>query len=172
MFHASVPPLLCIRRFVQEKIRLFWCLTVLCAVSACGDTIPDAGDTEQLDRLIMMNDLDGVRRLVAANPQSADAVIGTRHRERALHVAAYYGRQEIARYLIEQGADINAESGGGFPTPLLTAVWKNHEPLALMLLAAGADTRVPSSAGVSVCELARRQAMHELTKAIPGCAAQ
>jgi ankyrin repeat protein len=67
-----------------------------------------------------------------------------------LHVAAEYGNAEVARVLIEQGADVNARAGvdkyglNGH-TPLFHTVNSSHNrsaPIMKMLLKAGARSDV------------------------------
>src|SRR5262249_62346259 len=67
-----------------------------------------------------------------------------------LHVAAEYGNFDVARALVEAGADVNAradvdEHGLNGHTPLFHTVNSIHnrsEPIMRMLLAAGARTDV------------------------------
>lgn len=55
-----------------------------------------------------------------------------------LHFAAREGRLEIARILVDAGADLNARSANG-TGPLVLAITNNHIELALFLVGKGAD---------------------------------
>ncbi len=72
------------------------------------------------------------------------------HRDGArtpLHYAATNGQLEVARWLIEQGADVNAEEGryenGHGSTPLHAAVRQGHFSVVRLLLDKGADVNAP-----------------------------
>jgi ankyrin repeat protein len=56
----------------------------------------------------------------------------------ALHAAAGRGQREMARFLLEQGADVNAMNGWG-ETPLHCAVAQRHLEMVADLLECGAD---------------------------------
>lgn len=58
----------------------------------------------------------------------------------ALGLAAFFGRADVARVLLERGADVNAVSTNAMQVrPLHSAVAGNHDALARELVAAGAD---------------------------------
>ena len=50
-----------------------------------------------------------------------------------LHLAAFYGRGDVAALLLADGADVNARGRGG-GTPLYYAVWNNRPAVAGLLL--------------------------------------
>lgn len=63
-------------------------------------------------------------------------------RDTVLHIAAGTGHENIARLLLENGADINA-LGRGERTPLSTAAsFEGHDTVALLLLEMGADPTI------------------------------
>jgi hypothetical protein len=66
-------------------------------------------------RAAKAGDLSGVQKLVAADA----ALVSVRDDDgaTALHHAAYSGHQELARYLVEQGADVNVRDGRFDATP-------------------------------------------------------
>ena len=67
----------------------------------------------------------------------------------ALMVAIGSDREEIARDLVEHGADVNARLGSG-TTPLLLAAERRRPNVGLMLLRAKADWRVKNADGLSL----------------------
>ena len=64
----------------------------------------------------------------------------------ALHYAVFAGRDEVAQYLIERGADINARSTNG-SSVLMMAAYEGREQLARKLVALGADRSVRNDRG-------------------------
>lgn len=57
-----------------------------------------------------------------------------------LQLACFFGQEEIARYLIERGANVNAVSRNAMAVqPLHSAVAGDHTGIVALLLAAGAD---------------------------------
>lgn len=67
---------------------------------------------------------------------------GDRSRPTALHAAAYYGHDGVAKLLLTRGADIEAESARD--SPLCLATTAGHESMVRLLLDGGAkiDTRI------------------------------
>lgn len=83
-------------------------LTIGLCVSACSE------DPKAVYEAVVEGDLDGVKRLVQGGAPldwSPESGFG------ALHKALHDGRADIAGYLVEQGADVNAEGVYGI-TPL------------------------------------------------------
>lgn len=64
----------------------------------------------------------------------------------ALHYAAFNGHEDVARLLIERGADLDALSTNG-STPLMMAAREGHITLARMLVERGANTRIVNDWG-------------------------
>lgn len=72
-----------------------------------------------------------------------------------LHYASFANRTEIARLLIERGADVNARAPNG-STVLMMAAREGHEGLANQMLAAGADPGAINERGESALTWAMR----------------
>lgn len=68
----------------------------------------------------------------------------------ALGLAAYFGREEVTRYLVLKGADVNLPSDNGFRVfPLHSAVAGNHTAIARMLIENNALVNVAQKSGVT-----------------------
>jgi ankyrin repeat protein len=66
----------------------------------------------------------------------------------ALGLACYFGQYEVARYLIEQGADINLPSQNGFNVyPIHSAAAGNYTDILRLLIESGAQVNVKQQAG-------------------------
>lgn len=152
-------------RFLSIAI-LFLILVACAPAPGCvgRKTVPD-----KLEYYIIMNKLDEFKLLIEANPKYFNSVIREQYQEQPIHVASYYGRANFVDYLLSKGANIDAESNGSARTAILIAVWKNHEALAIKLLEMGADLKIKTRAGLTLCESAKRRKMNDLVKKIPGC---
>ena len=76
-----------------------------------------------------------------------------------LAYAAYQGRRQTLRFLLELGARVNANVENGITyvsTPLMMAAIMGHTDCALILLSAGADPRVRVVGGHTARELAMK----------------
>ncbi len=93
------------------------------------------------------NDLDGVRFF----SKSSAAVINQKNfgGATALHLAARQGNFEMARILIENGADVNVADFEGW-TPLMRAAFFQNSEIVDLLLSNGAQAQIVNSIGESV----------------------
>lgn len=76
-----------------------------------------------------------------------------------LSYAAYQGRENTLRYLIEKGARVNADAQGrtiNVNTPLMMATMQGHQNAARYLLRAGADAGVRVDSGMTAAEFAQK----------------
>jgi ankyrin repeat protein len=94
-----------------------------------------------------------------ADPDIADALNG----QTALHLAAAYGTEEIARALCDGGADTNARDHEG-RTPLHTAAGKGQARLVRLLLEVGADPNARDAWRVSALEAGRAEDAAEVVE--------
>jgi ankyrin repeat protein len=92
-----------------------------------------------------LGDLDRLAVLLAGG---ADADAVTADGFTALHFAAFFGKPEAARLLLDRGADVDAR-GRGWMTgaPLHSAASGRHVDVVEILLAAGADPNARQSGG-------------------------
>jgi ankyrin repeat protein len=75
----------------------------------------------------------------------------------ALHLAAYFGRLEVARMLLERGADPNSVAQNqSRVTPLHSAVAGGHRDLAGLLLALGSSPNAVQQGGFTPLHAAAR----------------
>jgi ankyrin repeat protein len=66
----------------------------------------------------------------------------------ALHLAAFFGKEEAARLLIEAGAPVDRYSENDFNVqPLHSAASGRHHAICRLLIAAGADPNAPQQGG-------------------------
>ena len=105
----------------------------------------DAGGFTALLFAARHGDLESARALLAAG---ADVDDGAADGNRALVVAAMSGHENLAAFLLEQGADPDA-AGAGY-TALHAAVLRSQPGLLRALLAAGADPDAPLVRGTPV----------------------
>jgi ankyrin repeat protein len=104
---------------------------VLLPPAAPDDAIlPLDGVTEEEQR-----ELDRLMELVRNSP---DLINFSMRGDPPLHAAARKGQLAVARFLIENGADLGLRDSGSY-TPLHRAVEGGHKAMAEMLLAAGAN---------------------------------
>jgi hypothetical protein len=86
----------------------------------------------------------------------------------ALHYAAASGDDEIARILLQHGANIDVASPlkSGAYTPLMMAAREGKESTALLLLDKGANPRLTNSEGLTAAQLAERAGKDRVAQAI------
>jgi ankyrin repeat protein len=82
-------------------------------------------------------------------------------RRGVLNVASALGRTDIVLILLLSGEDPNEENGA----PLSTACSNGHEPIAALLLRAGADPNGPSAPLISACAAGNRAIVELLLRA-------
>ena len=64
----------------------------------------------------------------------------------ALHYASFSGKDEVVKFLVARGADIDARSPNG-STPLMMAVYEGRESTVKQLIRLGADRKLTNDTG-------------------------
>lgn len=104
---------------------------------------------------------DSVAHLIYLNPTVVDEFSDDGFTP--LGLAAYFGHEDITRYLLLKDADPNIASNNGFNVfPLHSAVAANHTMIAKMLFEAGANVNVVQQSGVTPLHSAAQNGNIEL----------
>lgn len=81
----------------------------------------------------------------------------------ALGLASYFGNEDVTRYLLLNGADVNLPSKNGYSVyPIHSAVADNHSMIVKMLLEAGANVNVRQMSGITPLHSAAQNGNIEL----------
>ncbi|MFO8057895.1 MAG: sodium-dependent transporter [bacterium] len=99
-------------------------------------------------------DLPAVKKLVEKDKDRVKAA--TEQGWTALHFSSRYGHDEVAEYLIEKGAPVDARSAEG-ATPLLLAAKGAHAKIIEVLLEAGASPEIADEKGRTPLHMAAAQ---------------
>jgi ankyrin repeat protein len=92
--------------------------------------------------------LEAVTHLIETVPQTIDDYASDGFTP--LGLACYFGHEEVARYLVEKGADVNRPSNNGFHVyPIHSACADNYTSIARMLIEHGAKVNVKQQAGAT-----------------------
>ena len=101
--------------------------------------------------VVMENDLNLAKEMIAQKPALVN-FNNNEHRMTPLHVTCVEGLTEMARYLMDAGADLEARDMNQ-ATPLFTAVASNHLDMVKLLLKRGADVNATEDENVSPLHL-------------------
>lgn len=117
----------------------------LCALMATGVKASDLTPGDRFAVAIEKGDLDAVKALVEGGSKPDTLIEYGEHKITPLMKACWEGEQEIATYLLDQGANINATDDQGW-TPLSNAVNRDRVEITQLLVDHGAkvnfkDTR-------------------------------
>lgn len=83
----------------------------------------------------------------------------------ALHYAVFAGNADVARLLIERGADVSARSPNG-STVLMMAAREGHDELAKLLVERGADTTASNEMGEDAAAWAIRHGHYGIARLV------
>jgi ankyrin repeat protein len=84
-----------------------------------------------------------------------------------LHLAAFFGRLDAARLLLESAANVHAVSRNSMEnTPLHAATAGKHSDVSLLLLANGADPLKTDAGGYTPVEIAKQNQLESVLAAI------
>jgi ankyrin repeat protein len=110
------------------------------------EAVMSAGPELDVYEAAALGDLDRMNELLAADPSLVSAFSADGFTP--LHLAAFFGRSDAARALLEFGADVDARGRGWMTgTPLHSAASADHTDVASVLLDAGADPNARQSGG-------------------------
>lgn len=116
----------------RRKVRK---LLIFSALLICGlRYVGGAENRQRLVQAIIDNDVALVRSLASSGADFKTPIFGAT----PLHLAAEYGRREIAQIFLDHGAEVDALDNLQ-RTPLLWAAANRHVDVAELLLARGAD---------------------------------
>ena len=107
---------------------------------------------------LMRGSLGAARLLCEAGARIAER--DRRTRTTLLHLQARYGRTDSMRFLLERGADVDAQDYEGY-TPLMLAVLGGHIRAVRLLLTRKADTRLRDRKANTALDLAKQRALGE-----------
>lgn len=82
-----------------------------------------------------------------------------------LMYAVWVGNTEAVHYLIDKGADVNAQDSGG-ATALHLAAWKGRSDIALYLLEKGSSGSAMSKEGMTPLDIALTQGYRDIAEKI------
>jgi ankyrin repeat protein/L-ascorbate metabolism protein UlaG (beta-lactamase superfamily) len=97
-----------------------------------------------IQELITSGDLAAVKTAIDGDPGLLSSRLA--NGQTLLHTAAYNGKLEIAKYLIDKGADVNARSASA-SAPLHGAALYGHEEVVRLLISKGADPNAANASG-------------------------
>ncbi len=107
----------------------------------------------ELYSAIQSGDLNAVQTIIGANPEIANKT--DQRGFTPLILATYLEKKEVSEFLIDHGADIDAQDASG-NTALMGVSHKGHQEITRMLLSKGADIDIKNDDGDTALDFAIR----------------
>ncbi len=144
----------------REGLSMRFVMAILVVAGLSGFALPSwADNSAALVTAATTGDVAAARGLLAggADSNSRDA-----NGYSALNWAALNGHLDIAKLLIDHGADVNAHDNPKRLTPLMNAAGMGHDDIAELLVSRGADVNVLDATGAQALLWARARARSSL----------
>ena len=105
--------------------------------------------------------LEQVQAMIENAPSLLDEI--SDHGFTPLGIATHFGNEDVVRFLLAKGADVNIQSQNGYNVyPLHAAITSGFENIAKMLIEAGAEVNVLQASRVSPLHIASQNGNIEL----------
>lgn len=130
---------------------------------ALADLLRQRSPALSIHEAAATGDLEAVRQLLASRPDLVNAFSGDGYSP--LHLACFFHQPEVARYLVDQGAEVSAPSANGqHVRPLHSAAAARSSELVALLLEKGADINAAQANGFTALHAAAHQGDEVLIK--------
>lgn len=116
---------------------------------------PETYELEEIHEAAKAGDVTRLRRILQEDPEAIESRVEA-GRPTPLHIAAGYGREDAVAFLLEQGADVEAQTAQSH-TPLHYGVSSGQSGVVELLLEAGAPRSVRDYQERTALELAREE---------------
>ena len=128
-------------------------------------TVEEKEFYERLYGLAAKGELDSVKNIVETNNVDFSKYDNLENHYSVLYATAWTGNVALAQYLIDKGANVNAQASGG-ETALHRAAWNGYTDMVKLLVEKGADVNVIYNAngGLSVLSCAAESGNIETVK--------
>lgn len=93
-----------------------------------------------------MGKLDELKSMLAISPSLVHSKINGKQNQRPLHWSCLNGDPEVVKFLIRNGAEVNAKDAQGM-TPLHWAAWQGQIEAAKILVSFGAELNTKNISG-------------------------
>jgi len=151
------------KRNLMKDVKKMWIIAMIPVITAFGCSHLNSNEEQRseiveeqplppgmdIQTAALIGDLDVIKQHIAAgsNLDQKDPNVGSS----PLITATVFGKTEVARALIEAGADVNFQNNEG-STPLHCAAFLCHQEIVEMLLQHGADKSLRNNYGSTPLE--------------------